>query len=165
MALLRAASSLAAGWIALCAAVSIAAADDRSICGSAPPKSATIPACSRIIASPSTSTHDRAMAFGFRADAKRAQSDLAGAAADYGQALTMRPDYLPALIGRGIAYREMDNPDRAIADFDQAIKLDPKNAKAIYERGVAKRKSGDAAGADADIAAAKQLDPDVAGKE
>lgn len=155
---------LALTCIALGAAASIAAADDRGICGSSPPKSDTVGACSRIIASPSTSAHDRALAYTFRADAKRAHRDLPGAVADYGQALTLLPDYLSALIGRGIAYDQMDDPAHAIADFDQALKLDPKNAQALYQRGLAKRKSGDAAGGDADVAAAKKLDPGIAGK-
>ncbi len=162
--LLRIAEKLALICIAFCAAASIAAADDRGICGSSPPKSDAMAACSRIIASPSTSPHDRSMAFAFRADAKRAHGDLPGAVADYGQALTFLPDYLSALIGRGIAYGQMDDPARAIADFDQALKLDPNNAQALYQRGLAKRKSGDAAGGDADVAAAKKLDPGIAGK-
>jgi len=160
-ALLRAAPIFALCFLARCAVVSIAAADDRGICGSMPPKSDAIPACSRIIAAPRTSTHDRAMAFAFRADATRARGDMAGAIADYGKALTLWPDYRPALIGRGIAYRQMNDFDRAITDFDQAIKLDPQDAKALYERGVAKRRTGDETGGDADIAAAKAINPDL----
>ncbi len=155
---------LALSCIALCAAVSIAAADDRAICGAVPPKSDTLGACSRIIASPSTSAHDRALAYSFRADAARAHGDMAGAIADDTQALTLLPNLIPALNGRGIAYLNTGDNARAIADFDAAVRLDPQDAKALYQRGVAKGRSGDAAGADADIAAAKKLDPDVAGK-
>ncbi len=163
-ALPRAGYRLGLACIALAAALSLAAADDRGICGSTPPKSATVAACSRIIASPSTSAHDRALAYGFRANAKRAASDLPGAVADYNEALNLLPNYLQALIGRGGVYLDMNDPVRAIADFDRAIKLDPKNAAALYGRGLAKRKAGDAAGGDADIAAAKLIDPDIAGK-
>jgi tetratricopeptide (TPR) repeat protein len=150
---------LAAG--VLCVAPSAAMADDRGTCGSVPPKSDAVGACSRIIASPNTSAHDRALAYTFRANVKRAQGDLAGAVADYGEALTLLPDLVLALNGRGMSYRLMDNPSQAIADFDQAIKLDPKNPTALYQRGLAKGKRGDAAGGDADIAAAKALDPSV----
>jgi tetratricopeptide (TPR) repeat protein len=147
--------------IALCLLASTAAADDRAICGSVPIKSDAIGACSRIIASPSTSAHDRIMAHTFRGNAKHSQGDNAGAIADYSQALTLQADYRPALIGRGIAYREIGDTTRAVADFDQAIKLDPKDAKALYERGLTKNKSGDAAGGAADLAAAKAANPGI----
>jgi lipoprotein NlpI len=158
MALLR---GLPLASIALCLLASTAAADDRSICGSVPIKSDAIGACSRIIASPSTSTHDRIMALTFRGNAKHSQGDNSGATADYSQALTLQPDYRPALIGRGIAYLESNDLSHAIADFDEAIKLDPKDAKALYERGVTKRKAGDTAGGDSDIVAAKAINPSI----
>jgi tetratricopeptide (TPR) repeat protein len=147
--------------IALCLLASMAAADDRAICGSVPVKSDAVGACSRIIAAPRTSAHDRMMALTFRGDAKQSQGDNAAAVADYSQALTLQPDYRPALIGRGIAYRDTNEPARAMADFDQAIKLDPKDAKALYERGVTKNKSGDVAGGAADVAAAKAINPGI----
>ncbi|HEY1983033.1 MAG TPA: tetratricopeptide repeat protein [Xanthobacteraceae bacterium] len=147
--------------IALCLWASMAAADDRAICGSVPIKSDAVGACSRIIAAPRTSAHDRVMALTFRGDAKHSQGDNAAAIADYSQALTLQPDYRPALIGRGIAYRDTTEPARAMADFDQAIKLDPKDAKALYERGVAKNKTGDVAGGAADLAAAKAVNPSI----
>jgi tetratricopeptide (TPR) repeat protein len=144
--------------------VAAATADDRSICGSVPPKSASVAACSRIIASPATSDHDRALAYTFRAAAKRETPDQAGAIADYSEALTLLPNFPQALIGRGIAYRESKDTAHATADFDQALKLDPKNAAALYQRGLAKREGGDTSGGDTDIAAAKALDPNVAGR-
>jgi Flp pilus assembly protein TadD len=153
--------SLVLALIALCPLASMAAADDRAICGSVPIKSDAVGACSRIIATPRTSAHDRTMALTFRGDARRSQGDKGGAIADYSQALTLQSDYRPALIGRGIAYRESNDPTRAIADFDQAVKLDPKDAKALYERGVTKSKAGDGPGGDADIVAAKAINPSV----
>jgi tetratricopeptide (TPR) repeat protein len=148
--------------IALCTAASIAAADDRAVCGSVPPKSDAVGACSRIIASPVTSDHDRALAYSFRADAGRAKGDMAGAIADYSQALTLLPNLIPALMGRGTAYLNSGDNAHAIADLDLAVQLVPQNAKALYERGVAKGKSGDTSGGEADIAAATKLDPNVA---
>ena len=148
--------------IAVCTAASMAAADDRLICGSAPPKSETVRACTRIIASPVTSDHDRALAYSFRANAVRATGDMAGAIADDSQALTLLPNLIPALVGRGIAYLNSGDNAHAIADFDLAVQLVPQNAKALYERGVAKSKNGDTSGGDADIAAAIKLDPSVA---
>jgi tetratricopeptide (TPR) repeat protein len=153
--------SLVLASIALCLLASMVAADDRAICGSVPIKSDAVGACSRIIAAPRTSAHDRMMALTFRGNARRSQGDNSGAIADYGQALTLQPDYRPALIGRGIAYQETNDPTRAMADLDQAVKLDPKDAKALYERGISKIKSGASAGGEADIAAAKVINPGI----
>lgn len=162
MALLRIARILALAGGALCSAVAIAAADDRSICGSAPPKPDTVNACSRLIASPRTSPHDRALAYSFRAEAKRAKDDTAGAIADYGQAIASLPNFELAYKNRGTLYLNTGDNAHAIADFDMAVGLDPQDAKALYGRGLAKRGNGDAAGGDADVAAAKKLDPDIA---
>lgn len=162
MVMLRAAQMVIVGCLALGSAVSFARADDRAICASVPPKPDALPACSRIIASPRTSDHDRAMAFGFRAEAKRAHDDVAGALADYGQALTLLPNYSLALDNRGALLLKRGDFAQAIADFDAALRVDPKDARALYQRGVAKRGSGDASGGDADIAAAEALNPGVA---
>src|SRR5271167_2671938 len=121
--------TLALVGAALCAAMSLAAADDRSICGAAPPKSDTIMACTRVIASARTSAHDRALAFAFRADAQRASGDLADAIADDSDALSLLPNLIPALNSRGIAYRETAKYDLALADFNAAINLLPDNAE------------------------------------
>ena len=159
----RIATVLAASG-ALCCAVAIAAADDRATCGSTPPKSDAVNACSRIIASPRTSPHDRALAFAFRADAKRAGGDAAGAIADYSQAIALLPDFALAYRSRGTLYLKTGDNANARADFDKAIGPDPQDAKALYGRGLARRASGDAAGGDADVAAATKLDPNIAGK-
>jgi tetratricopeptide (TPR) repeat protein len=153
--------TLVLAFVVLGPLASMAAADDRAICGAVPIKSDAVGACSRIIAAPRTSAHDRMMALTFRGDAKRSQGDNGGAITDYSQALTLQPDYRPALIGRGIACRQSNDPTRAIADFDQAIKLDPKDAKALYERGVTKSKAGDGPGGDADMSAAKAINPGI----
>src|SRR5271156_4073346 len=119
------------------------AVNDRGICGATPPKAETVLACSRVIASPATSKHDRALALTFRAGAMHASGDNVRAVNDYSEALTLLPDYAPALIGRGIAYRDANDLAHALADFDQAVKANPKDAKALYERGTTKRKSDD----------------------
>jgi tetratricopeptide (TPR) repeat protein len=158
------ARSLALAGIALCAAVSIATADDRSICGSAPPKSATIAACSRIIGAPTTSDHDRALALAFRAEAYRRDQKVAAAMADYDAAIGLSPTFELAFRNRGTLFFDTGDLAHAIADLDAAVRLAPQDAKALYVRGVAKRQSGDATGGSADIAAAVALDPDIASK-
>ena len=146
------------------AAVSSAAADDRGICGANPPKSDTVGACSRVIASPSASAHDRALAYVFRANATRASGNTDAALSDYGQAIELMPNFALAYRNRGVLYLSVGETTRAIADLDAAIKLDPRDARALYARGLAKRKSGDQSGGDADVAAAQKIDPAIAGK-
>jgi tetratricopeptide (TPR) repeat protein len=151
---------LAACVLALSSAAAFAV-DDRGICSANPPKSETVISCTRVIASPATSTHDRALALTFRANAIHKGGDTVRAVNDYSEALTLLPGFGPALIGRGIAYRDANDVTHALADFDQAIKVNPKDARALYERGVTKRKNGDAAGGDADVAAAKAINPNI----
>jgi lipoprotein NlpI len=162
--MLRLLAAAAIACSAICSSLAPAAADDRSICGATPVKSDTIAACSRIIGAPRASDHDRALAYIFRANAFRGQGDTAHAIADFTDALTLLPNFVQALLGRGIAYLSAGDYPHALADFDAVTNLDPKNAIALYERGLAKQKSGDTAGGDADIAAAQKLDPNIAKK-
>jgi tetratricopeptide (TPR) repeat protein len=150
--------------LALCSAASIAMADDRAICGSLPPKSATIAACSRIIDTPRTSTHDHAMALALRAGAYSRDQNVAAALSDYTAAIGLNPEFQFAYKGRGTLFFATGELAHAIADLDIAVRLDPRDAKALYVRGVAKRKNGDEGGGDADIAAAQALDPEIANK-
>ena len=144
------------------AATALAAVDDRGVCGAQPPKPETIAACTRIIASIQTSAHDRSLAHLFRALAKRAHDDIAGALADDSEAIKLDPTNATAYRNRGALFVDAGELTHAIADFDRAVSIDPNDALALYRRGQAKRKSGDTAGGDADIAAAKALKPDIA---
>jgi tetratricopeptide (TPR) repeat protein len=153
-------------WLlATTVSVSFGAVDDRSVCGAAPPKSDTIGACTRIIASPATSPHDRALAYLFRANAMRAKGNIDGAISDYGQAIELVPNFALAYRNRGALYVTLGDPARAIADLDNAVRLDPRDASALYARGLAKRKNGDQSGGDIDVAAAEKLDPAIASKQ
>jgi tetratricopeptide (TPR) repeat protein len=163
-ALFRVAAAFIVAGLALCSAVSIATADDRAICGSMPPKSATIAACSRIIDTPRTSTHDHAMALALRAGAYSRDQNVPAALSDYSAAIGLNPEFQFAYKGRGILFFNTGDVAHAIADLDVAVRLDPRDAKALYVRGAAKRKNGDEAGGSADIAAAQALDPDIANK-
>jgi len=163
-ALLRVAAVFSLAALALCSAVSIATADDRAICGAMPPKSATIAACSRIIDTPRTSTHDHAMALALRAGAYSRDQNVAAALSDYSAAIGLNPEFQFAYKGRGTLFFTTGDLAHAIADLDVAVRLDPRDAKALYLRGAAKRKNGDETGGSADIAAAQALDPDIANK-
>lgn len=161
---LRVATAFTLAGFALCSAVSSATADDRAICGSAPPKPATIAACSRIIDAPRTSTHDHAMALALRAGAYSHDQNLAAALSDYNAAIGLNPDFQFAYKGRGTLFFTTGDLTHAIADLDVAVRINPRDAKALYVRGTAKQKNGDEAGGSADIAAAQALDPDIANK-
>lgn len=60
----------------------------------------------------------------------------------FDQALTIDPDFVPALIDRGYVYEKLGEYERAIEDYDEAIRLDPNNAKAYNNRGFAHRDLG-----------------------
>lgn len=68
--------------------------------------------------------------------ALQAQGNLAGAIAEYGEAILLNPlDASAFYINRGGIYRNLGQHQRAIEDYDQAIRLDPQDASAFYIRG------------------------------
>ncbi len=133
---------------------------DRSICSSLPPKPDTVAACSRIIATPGISTHDRVIALGFRADVARGQGNVAGALADYDQALTLWPGYVPALNARGIINRNLHKFDLALQDLDHAISIQLDNFELYDTRGITYREMGNPSRVIADYDQAIKLAPD-----
>jgi hypothetical protein len=82
---------------------------DQKVCAAVPANADVIAACNRIIEAPNSSALDRAVSYTFRADAARADGNMAAAIADYSQALALMPTLVPALSGRGIAYRNVQN--------------------------------------------------------
>jgi tetratricopeptide (TPR) repeat protein len=75
---------------------------------------------------------------------------------------TARPDRIKALIARGGAFANKQQPDRAIADYDAVLQLDPALPEIHYARGELLRGKGDRPRALADFAAALKLNPDHA---
>jgi len=57
------------------------------------------------------------------------------ALADFEHALSISPDYIPALVGAGRTYLELNELDRAREKLSRAIKLSPKNALAHFYLG------------------------------
>ena len=51
------------------------------------------------------------------------------------RALSLRPDFVEALVNRGIALYELKRFGDALADYDRAIALRPDNADALVNRG------------------------------
>ena len=101
---------------------------DQKLCAELPANADVVAACARIIEATNSSTLDRAVSHTFRADAARADGNTAAAIADYNQALALMPTLVPALSGRGIAYRNAQKYDLSLHDFDQAIAIEPNNA-------------------------------------
>jgi tetratricopeptide (TPR) repeat protein len=101
---------------------------------------------------------DYALAYYLRATirADRGLSDLA--IDDYGQALSMAPDYRDAVLDRGATYDERGQYDLAVADADRAIKLKP-GADAYRVRGAADAHAGRQDLALANFGHALELDP------
>ena len=135
---------------------------DQKACATLPANADVVAACTRIIEAPSSSTLDRAASYTFRADAARADGNTTTAIADYNQALALMPTLVPALSGRGIAYRNAQNYDLSLHDFDRAIAIQPDNSELYNSRGIAYRAIGDTARAIADFNKAIELEPENA---
>ena len=78
---------------------------------------------------------DSANAYYLRGVAEQTQGDIAGAIADFDQAITADPEFSAAFNSRGIAKSLVRDATGAVADFTSAIKLDPAAADAYANRG------------------------------
>src|SRR6202008_2273394 len=136
---------------------------DQKICATFPANADVVAACNRIIEAPDSSALDRAVSYTFRADAARADGNMAAAIADYSQALALMATLAPALSGRGIAYRNAQNYDLSLHDFDQAIAIQPNNAELYNSRGITYRMIGNSSQAMADFNKAISPESDNAG--
>ncbi len=54
----------------------------------------------------------------------------------YNQVISMRPDYLPALVNLGHNLLQSGELDRALALYDRVLRLAPANREALYNRGL-----------------------------
>jgi tetratricopeptide (TPR) repeat protein/tRNA A-37 threonylcarbamoyl transferase component Bud32 len=84
---------------------------------------------------------------------------LAGALADYGQALALEPGSSRLHTERGWAYLRAGAVKLALDDFNEAVRLDPTSADAYAGRGSARAKLGKYRQAVADAAEAQQKGP------
>lgn len=83
------------------------------------------------------------------------------AKADLAKVLTLKPDYAPAYLARGLVSYKMADFQEALTYFDGAVQRVPTFYKAVFARGVTKKKLGDERGGDKDIAAARAMNPKV----
>lgn len=57
-----------------------------------------------------------------------------GAVSDFDEAITLKPDYAEAYYNRGVAYYQLQQPDRACADWQEASRLGFKQANEIISQ-------------------------------
>lgn len=96
---------------------------------------AGIAACDRAIASGKFSGSDAAYLLARRGYERQARNDLAGALADYSEAIRLDPRLAMAFNNRGNIYRDQGDYDRALADYDRALALDPAKPDPLASRG------------------------------
>jgi len=78
----------------------------------------------------------------------------------YSTALSLRPTFVDAFFGRGLAYTSVGKNDSAVADFSTIItKLYPLHTRAYYSRGIAYNKLNQPDSAIADYTDAIRIDP------
>ncbi len=99
-----------------------------------------------------------------RAFEKQAAGDLAGAIADYSEAIRMNPAFAAAYNNRGNAYFTQGDLERALADYNRSIELDNPELHLPYNnRGNIHYQRGDLESALADYTEAIRLNPQYAG--
>jgi tetratricopeptide (TPR) repeat protein len=93
---------------------------------------------------------------------RQAQGDLAGALADFNQALAIDPRHTATYVARGLVRKEYGDLGSALADFNQALEQNPSQGLAtIYHgRGGVRVLQNDFAGALADYDQALSLEPE-----
>ncbi len=89
-------------------------------------------------------------------------NDYNRAIANFSRAITLKPDYVAAYIGRGLAYVQTKKYPAALNDFSRALQYDSTNAEAYYHRGNAYLQRGDYESALADYNRAVKHKPDYA---
>ena len=78
---------------------------------------------------------------------------------EYGKALALDPNLLPALKGRALAFYHLKQLQKAIADYDRILSLDQQDWVSYHDRGLAKMQLGRDYDAISDFNAAIELKP------
>ena len=85
-----------------------------------------------------------------------AAEDWTAAVEHFSKAIEDDPGRIEAYIGRGMAWRSLEELDNAYADFSVALKRNPSNATALQFRGEVRFYMGDTEGAVEDLEAASK---------
>ncbi len=140
-------------WAGPASANSIA---DCSVIRNTPEK---IVACTSVIADPSSTVEQRAMAFRNRGLARAEAAANDHAEQDFTEALKLDANDAAALSGRALIHLTRKDTAAAIDDFNAAIKLKPENTQYLMGRGYAQLVKGDSAAAIADFSEVIRFNP------
>ena len=90
----------------------------------------------------------------------RVGKDDKGAMEDYNESIRLNPNYVEALINRGVLRARQKNHQGALEDYNEVIRVDPTIFKAYYNRGNAKGILKDIQGSIEDYTSAIRVHPD-----
>lgn len=94
--------------------------------------------------------------------AKAKQGEWLDAVTAYSKALLQDPRFALAYTNRGLAYLQLNEPEKAVLDFNQAIRNDPHSPVHYYRRGIAFARMGQVPAAIESYNQALRLAPDFA---
>jgi len=135
-----------------------AAADTLADCSQTRNAQAKLRACSEVIAGP-YGNDEKALAYRNRGNARADAGANAQAAADFAQAIRLRPDDASGYAGRARVRLALRDAAGAIEDYSEALRLTPETASLYVGRGHARFVKGDMAAAVADFTEAIRLNP------
>jgi len=145
--------------LVIAAATGGAFADTLSDCSQGSNAAVRLRACSEVIAGSAYGAADKAMAYRNRGNARADAGANAQAAADFDQAIRLRPDDASGYAGRARARLALRAVDGSIEDYNEALRLTPETASLLVGRGHARFVKGDMAAAVADFTEAIRLNP------
>ncbi len=119
----------------------------------------TISIATPLLAKVDLPPHVRPLVYYQRALAKMYLKDYLGAAADYGEAVKLDPEFQTAHFGRAEAFLKAGDPGKARASFDQAVNELPGDALVFNNRGTFNVQQGRIDAAIADFTHALELNP------
>jgi tetratricopeptide (TPR) repeat protein len=127
--------------LVLACAAAPALADDRQTCERATGPAA-LAACDRAIASGQHAGTDLAKLHTNRGVERKRAGDLAGALADYSEAVRLNPGDPFAYNNRANVRRDMGDLPGAIADYGEALRVDPGYTAGYVNRGMLHERMG-----------------------
>lgn len=137
-----------------------ALADPLADCSQIRNSQARLRACSDVIADAAYGPAEKAIAYRNRGNARAEAGANAQAAADFDEAIRLRPDDASAYAGRAGVRLALGQVAIAIDDYNEALRLRPNTASLYVGRGHARFVKGEHAGAIADFTEALRLNPD-----
>ena len=119
-----------------CVVLHPAFAGDQEECHAVDNFDRAIPACTRILESPTTKKDFVVWSTFNRAAAYERKGEFEKALTDYTKVLQLEPQYLLAHYGRGVSYLRKGDLINAKSAFDNALALNPEFIEALYSRGI-----------------------------